>query len=130
MLKETLTFLSCEVCKKPQGLRRLPICWSCLKKLPQAKKLSQNVHLAFVEDVKLSFPLLSGLAASRYLTLGGKAEAVLFIEKEARLILAVAWFLNLPVVQIPKPNILIVKPIYEKEKILTSCQYLYVKDVN
>jgi len=130
VLKETLTFLSCEICNKSQGLRRLPICWSCLKKLPQAKRISRNVYLAFVEDVGLSFPLLSGLAASRYLALGGKTEAVLFTEEDVQLIFAVAWFLNLPVVQTPEPNILIVKPIYKKERILTSCQYLYIKDSN
>ncbi len=130
MLKETLTFLCCEICKKPQGLRFLPICQTCLKKLPQANRLSPNVYLAFSGDVNLSLPLLSGLAASRYFALGGKAEAILFIPEELTLIFAIAWFLNLPVIETVEPNILIVKPIYKTEKKLSSCQYLYIKDSN
>ena len=125
MLTPTLVLQLCEICRKKADYPALPICKECLQKLPEAKKIGKRTYLAFLEEANLSPELLAGIAASRFIAMGGCAEAVL--QTNNRLAIMVAWYLDLPLSENCHRHILAVKPIFENKRELSELSYLYLK---
>ncbi len=128
MLTPTLVLQLCEICQKKADYPALPICKECLRKLPEAKKLGKRIYLAFLDEVDLSPQLLTGIAASRFIAMGGRAEAVL--ETDDVFARMVAWYLNLPLSDYCHRHVLVVKSIFQDKIELPRLSYLYLKIEN